>query len=46
MRQQLEIARVVQMGTLPPACRGSPGYDLYGTFRPADLTGGDTFDLG
>ena len=23
----------------------SPGYDVYGTFRPADLTGGDTFDL-
>jgi len=22
-----------------------PGYDVYGTFKPADLTGGDTYDL-
>jgi phosphoserine phosphatase len=45
MRQQLEMARVVQMGTLPSAMPTLPGYDVYGTFEPADLTGGDTYDL-
>ncbi len=45
MRQQLEMARVVQMSTLPATMPEVPGYDLFGTFRPADLTGGDTFDL-
>ena len=45
MRQQLETARVVQMSTLPSAMPEVPGYDVYGTFKPADLTGGDTFDL-
>jgi len=45
MRQELEMARVVQMNTLPTVMPSLPGYDLYGTFRPASLTGGDTFDL-
>jgi phosphoserine phosphatase len=45
MRQQLEMARVVQMSTLPDTMPSVPGYDVYGTFKPADLTGGDTFDL-
>ena len=45
MRQELEMARVVQMSTLPAAMPKVPGYDLYGTFLPASLTGGDTFDL-
>ena len=45
MRQQLEMARVVQMSTLPSTMPSIAGYDVYGTFRPADLTGGDTFDL-
>jgi len=45
MRQQLEMARVVQMSTLPSTMPSVPGYEVYGTFRPADLTGGDTFDL-
>ena len=45
MRQQLEMAREVQMSTLPATMPSVPGYDVYGTFRPADLTGGDTFDL-
>ncbi len=45
MRQQLEMARVVQMSTLPSTMPSVAGYDVYGTFRPADLTGGDTFDL-
>ncbi len=45
LRQQLETARIVQMSTLPAAMPEVPGYDVYGTFRPADLTGGDTYDL-
>ena len=45
MRQELEMARAVQMSTLPATMPSVPGYDLYGTSRPASLTGGDTFDL-
>jgi phosphoserine phosphatase RsbU/P len=45
MRRELEMARVVQMASLPASMPSIEGYDLYGTFRPADLTGGDTFDL-
>ena len=45
MRQELEMARIVQMSALPASMPEVPGYDLYGTFDPADLTGGDTFDL-
>lgn len=45
LRQQLEMARVVQMSSLPRAMPRLEGYDLFGTFEPADLTGGDTFDL-
>jgi sigma-B regulation protein RsbU (phosphoserine phosphatase) len=45
MRAELETARVVQMATLPATMPAVAGYDVYGTFEPADLTGGDTFDL-
>ena len=45
MRQELETARVVQLSTLPAAMPKVPGYDAHGTFLPAALTGGDTFDL-
>ena len=45
MRQELEMARIVQMSTLPASMPAVPGYDVYGTFKPAELTGGDTFDL-
>jgi len=45
MRQQLELARDVQMSTLPSAMPAIPGYDLFGTSRPAEQTGGDTFDM-
>src|SRR6266480_2194458 len=45
MRQELEMARVVQMSTLPSTMPSVPGYDIFGTFKPAELTGGDTFDL-
>jgi phosphoserine phosphatase len=45
LRRELEMARLVQMSTLPAAMPRLAGYDLFGTFIPADLTGGDTFDL-
>src|SRR6476661_5398890 len=45
MRQALEMAREVQMSTLPTVMPAVPSYDVCGTFRPAELTGGDTFDL-
>ena len=45
MRQALEMAREVQMSTLPSTMPAIPGYDVCGSFRPAELTGGDTFDL-
>jgi phosphoserine phosphatase len=45
MRQELEMARIVQMSTLPASMPAVPGYDVHGTFKPAELTGGDTFDL-
>jgi phosphoserine phosphatase len=45
MRRELEMARVVQMSTLPASMPTLPGYDVHGTFKPAELTGGDTFDL-
>ena len=45
MRQELEMARVVQMSTLPAVMPSVPRYDLFGTSRPASQTGGDTFDL-
>ena len=45
MRQELEMARTVQLSTLPSAMPAVSGYDVFGTFEPAELTGGDTFDL-
>jgi sigma-B regulation protein RsbU (phosphoserine phosphatase) len=45
MRQQLELARVVQMSSLPASMPAVPGYDLFGATHPAEQTGGDTFDL-
>jgi sigma-B regulation protein RsbU (phosphoserine phosphatase) len=45
MREQLELARVVQMSALPARMPQVANYDLFGATRPAELTGGDTFDL-
>jgi phosphoserine phosphatase RsbU/P len=45
MRQELETARTVQMSTLPARMPAVAGYDVHGAFQPADLTGGDTFDV-
>ena len=45
MRQALEMARDVQMSTLPATMPLIPGYDVCGMSTPAELTGGDTYDL-
>ena len=45
MRQALEMARVVQMSTLPATMPAIDGYEVSCTFRPAELTGGDTYDV-
>lgn len=45
LRQALELARLVQHSTLPRAWPRVPGYDMHGTFMPAEQTGGDTYDL-
>ncbi|HSQ82415.1 MAG TPA: SpoIIE family protein phosphatase [Casimicrobiaceae bacterium] len=45
MRHGLEMAREVQMSTLPAAMPSVPSYDVGAAFRPAELTGGDTYDV-
>jgi phosphoserine phosphatase len=45
LRQEMEMARIVQMSSLPASLPRVEGYDLYGEFLPAEATGGDTFDL-
>ena len=45
MRQELALARVVQMSTLPAQLPVLAGYDMHATFLPAAQTGGDTYDL-
>ena len=45
LRQEMELARELQMSSLPTVMPLIAGYDVFGSFRPASLTGGDTFDL-
>ena len=45
MRRELEMAQEVQKGTLPSVMPRIEGYEVSGTSLPADLTGGDTFDV-
>ena len=45
LRQEIAVARDVQMGTLPKAPPQVPGYDFAGLFQPTDDTGGDTYDF-
>lgn len=43
--RDLSVARDIQMAFLPGAMPPCAGYDLAGTSRPAEQTGGDTFDV-
>lgn len=45
LRQEVAVAREIQMSTLPQQLPEVAGYDLHGLFRPTDHTGGDLFDL-
>lgn len=45
LHQEIELARAIQIGTLPDAMPQVPGYEVYGHFQPADRAGGDLFDL-
>ena len=45
LRQEISVAREVQMGTLPKAPPVVAGYDFAGLFKPTDDTGGDTYDF-
>ena len=44
MERELAVARDIQMRVLPKEVPDLPGYDVAGWSRPADETGGDTFD--
>jgi sigma-B regulation protein RsbU (phosphoserine phosphatase) len=45
LRGEMQLARDVQRSTLPAEMPALAGYAVHGLFAPADLTGGDTFDL-
>jgi phosphoserine phosphatase len=43
--EEVELAREIQMSTLPTEMPAVPGYDVHGQFLPAQHAGGDLFDL-
>ena len=43
--EEVELAREIQMSTLPTEMPRVPGYDVHGQFIPASHAGGDLFDL-
>jgi phosphoserine phosphatase len=45
LEREIAVAREIQLGTLPREMPVLPGYDLAGLSRPAEETGGDSFDL-
>jgi phosphoserine phosphatase len=45
LRHELDMARTVQRSALPARWPVLPGYDMHAVFRPAEQTGGDTYDL-
>ncbi len=45
LSQEVELARTIQIGTLPEAMPRVPGYEVHGHFQPAERAGGDLFDL-
>jgi len=45
LRQEVTVAREIQMSTLPNTMPEVDGYDLHGHFLPTDHTGGDLYDL-
>jgi len=45
LTREIAVAREIQNATFPRAMPRLPGYDIAGISRPADETGGDTFDF-
>jgi phosphoserine phosphatase len=45
LRQEVAVAREIQISTLPDEMPEVDGYDLHGYFLPTDHTGGDLYDL-
>lgn len=45
LRRELELARTVQLSSLPAQWPALADYDMHAVFRPAEQTGGDTYDL-
>jgi sigma-B regulation protein RsbU (phosphoserine phosphatase) len=45
LERELAVARDIQIGILPKNMPKLPGYEVAGWSRPADQTGGDTFDV-
>jgi phosphoserine phosphatase len=45
LEKELAVARDIQIGILPKTMPTLPGYEVAGWSRPADQTGGDTFDV-
>jgi phosphoserine phosphatase len=45
LQRELEVARRVQLDSLPGRLPEVEGYDLHAVFRPAEQTGGDTYDV-
>jgi sigma-B regulation protein RsbU (phosphoserine phosphatase) len=44
LKQEIGVAREIQMGTLPRSMPALPGYEVAAAFHPAEETGGDTYD--
>ena len=45
LRQEVAVAKEIQMSTLPDSMPDIAGYDIHGYFLPTSHTGGDLFDL-
>ncbi len=45
LQQEVELARTIQIATLPQVMPQVPGYEVHGHFQPADQAGGDLYDL-
>ena len=45
LKQEIAVAREIQVSTLPREMPVLPGYEVFGSVHPADETGGDMFDL-
>ena len=45
LNDEINVAREIQLGTLPTDLPSLEGYDVAGHFKPTDQTGGDTYDI-